>query len=217
MITTMRLANIRCDRIGRSRNLKSNGHGGLAVKTFFGLAFRTSLLHLPHRDLVSKFQPISHFAATLLLKPSCSGRSLHPLHTSPSNSSRDLTLIDAHERSVIFSNLAFIEAHRSKCTSIGMLLHHPTEQRHCTNLTKTGTGEIVKEIQNHFCTWSSSAASKFASKYRKQSLSTKFNTFRTTCSFCWKAPHNPLYSAVFKLLVVVFNSFPSEFCHFLSL
>ena len=40
-----------------SVHIKNNGHSGLAIKTF-GLALRSSLLHLSRRELVSKFQTV---------------------------------------------------------------------------------------------------------------------------------------------------------------
>ena len=56
-------------------NVKNNKHGGLAIKTF-GLALRSLLLHWSRHDLVSRFQPVPRSAATLVLKPSCTERSL---------------------------------------------------------------------------------------------------------------------------------------------
>ena len=58
-----------------SSRIKNDGHGGLATKTF-GLAIRSSLLHLSRRHLVFIFQPFSSSAATPVLRPSCIERSL---------------------------------------------------------------------------------------------------------------------------------------------
>ena len=56
-------------------NAKNSGHDGLTIKIFV-LALRNLLLHLSRRDLVSRFQPVPRSAATLVLKPSCTARSL---------------------------------------------------------------------------------------------------------------------------------------------
>ena len=121
--------------------LTNSGHGGFAIK-IFGFAVRSSVLHLSRRDLVSRFQPVSSSAATTVLRPSCTQRSLKrageytsvrsaahfskQVFTRPCTDSLHLpgNAFDVNTRFCQFlkvSGVAFIEAKRSNCTRAGRL------------------------------------------------------------------------------------------------
>ena len=125
--------------------------GTVAIKTF-GLALRSSLLYLSRHDLVSKFQPVSRSAATSVLKPNCSARSLKrasdytSVKCTPHISVHILTRpctdsllgfpgnsfdVKTSSVSVSKSGLAFIiEAQRSVIQNRTVGFQHPTERRH---------------------------------------------------------------------------------------